>query len=95
MKSFEGYKELERILEMALVQAAEGKGKDRHACDLPFDEQPIIKIQEFVGSGFATGQAMKKIQESTRMPKDRKVTELLGAIVYLAGAICYIEKEED
>lgn len=94
MKRFKGYSELENVLEMALTRAAEGKGKERHANNSPFEEQPIIKIQEVVGAGFALGQALKKIEESTRMPKEKKVPELLDAIVYLAGAICFMDKED-
>ena len=37
-------------------------------------------------------QAIKKTVESKRLPKDRAVAELLGAINYLAGAVIALEK---
>lgn len=87
-----GYEDLAEILRDAYDQASGGKGKERHANDLPFDEQPIAKIQSLVGSGFALGQAIKKIQESQRMEPEAARKELLGAIVYIAGAIIHLEK---
>ena len=47
------------------------------------------------GTGALLYQAYKKAEESQRLPTDRAVAELLGAIVYLAGAIIYIEKEHE
>lgn len=88
-----GYEELSRVLELAIEQSANGKGKERHAVDRPFTEQPIMLIQEMVGPGFALGQACKKIQESCRMDTESAKQELLGAIVYLAAA--YLQREKD
>jgi len=86
------YASLEQVLNRAYAQAALGKGKERHACDRPFEEQPMQTISQLLGSH--TGllyQAMKKIQESQRMDKDAAVRELLGAINYIAGAVIFIE----
>lgn len=73
------------FLTAASLQATGGKGIDRHAGGRPWLEQPIIAIQEAVGGGFALGQAMKKIQEAERLPRDRALEELKGAVIYLAG----------
>lgn len=87
------YHSLERILRAALLQAAEGKGRERHANGESFDDQPMQIINQLVGVGFSTGQAIKKIQESRRMKPAAAIHELLGAIVYTAGAILHLEAE--
>lgn len=89
-----GYEDLAGVLRQAYHQAAGGKGADRHAGGQPFDAQPMQTICDLVGRGFALGQAIKKIQESQRMEPDAAKRELLGAIVYLAGAIIHIERSE-
>ena len=89
-----GYECLARVLDRALDQAACGKGKERHAKDLPFDQQPMQQLIGLYGPGFALGQAAKKAQESQRLPRDRAIAELLGAINYLAGAVVYLENED-
>lgn len=53
----------------------------------------MFKLMRLYGPGFALGQAAKKSQEAQRLPKDRAAAELLGAIVYLAGAIIDLERE--
>lgn len=87
-----GYESLANVLVRAFNQASAGKGKERHAQDLPFDAQPMQKLCELYGPGFALGQAAKKAQESQRLPHDRAIAELLGAINYLAGAVIHLEK---
>jgi len=89
----EDYASLHKILKRAFNQAVSGKGKERHADGRVFEEQPIIRIQELVGSGFCLGQAIKKIQESVRLETPKSSTELLGAIVYLAAAVFFQERE--
>lgn len=88
-----GYSKLEDVLNRAYQQAASGKGKERHAGALPFDKQPMQQLCNLYGRGFALGQAGKKMQEAQRMPRDAAVRELLGAIVYLAGAVIHLEAE--
>lgn len=88
----DGYDSLRHVLALALEQASSGKGKERHAvAHRSFDRQPIMEIGHMVGSGFALGQAIKKAQESTRLPPDRAKAELLGAINYLAAAYLLLE----
>ena len=89
-----GYESLADVLQRALDQAQCGKGAERHATGLPFDQQPMQSISKLVGS--ADGlvyQAIKKAQESQRLPEGRDIAELLGAINYLAGAIIYKETQ--
>jgi len=88
MKVEPGYEALAAVLTEALDQAQHGKGKERHATDKPFIEQPIMVIGDLVGEGFQLGQAIKKLQESQRMidPK-MAIKERLGAINYIAASI--------
>lgn len=88
-----GYESLANVLQRAYEQAVQGKGAERHANSLPFDKQPMQSISTLLNDH--TGllyQAMKKIQESTRMDKDAAVRELLGAINYCAGAVFFLEQ---
>lgn len=88
-----GYRLLALILAEALSQAQDGKGKDRHASGEPFEEQPIVAINESLGSNHgAIFQAIKKARESSRLPRDRARFELLGAINYLAAAIIVLDR---
>ncbi len=84
------YKVLKDVLDLAYAQASKGKGAERHGQDIPFERQPMQTISGLLNSH--TGllyQAMKKIQESERLPHDRAEAELLGAINYIAGAIIF------
>lgn len=106
-KPAEGYESLFRILRKAHDQAALGKGKERHANDLPFGAQPMQGIGFLLHSSEGMlYQAMKKIQEANtvleqgRRSQDPAVVdagkrfaerELLGAIVYTAGALLFEE----
>lgn len=83
----EGYEQLATVLQDAYDQAAKGKGAARHGTGKPFHEQPMQDLIRLYGPGFALGQAGKKMQESQRMDRDAAERELLGAIVYIAGAI--------
>jgi hypothetical protein len=91
------YDRLMNVLMAAYDQGAKGKGKERHSSGLPFENQPLKDIQKLVGVGFSFGQAIKKLQESQKMLDRGSIeaakTEILGAIVYCAGAHVYIEDE--
>lgn len=89
------YASLSNVLRRAYDQASDGKGSERHGQDLPFTKQPMQLIQDLVGEGFVLGQAIKKMQESQRLPHDAAIRELLGAINYIAGAIIHKEKENN
>lgn len=87
-----GYEKLADVLRRAYDQAAHGKGRDRHANSRPFHEQPMQDLIRLHGVGFATGQASKKAGEALGLPTlERQVAELLGAIVYLSGAVIALE----
>jgi hypothetical protein len=89
----DGYHGLFDVLADALDQAQLGKGAERHGQDKAFEEQPMQKLIELHGRGFAYGQAGKKAQESERLAYEAARRELLGAIVYLAGAVINLDKE--
>jgi hypothetical protein len=90
--NIQGYESLASVMTRAYDQAAVGKGKERHATDAPFEQQTSQLICELLNTH--TGQihqAVKKSVESVRLPHDAAVRELLGAIVYLAGAVIALE----
>ena len=92
------YHSLLNVLIEALDQAQSGKGAERHNLtnDMPFERQRMQTISELIGSvDGMTYQACKKITEGVKLPTlDRQVAELLGAIVYLAGAIIFLRKQD-
>jgi len=91
------YAALQKVLDEAYRQSAEGKGNARHANDKPFTEQPILSIGRMVGPGFAAGQVMKKAQEAIGMAArgetEAAANELLGAIVYAASAVVLVREK--
>lgn len=91
----QGYDSLAGVLLMAFNQASAGKGRERHANGLPFDQQPMTAINELLGSsdGYVY-QAIKKAVEAKRLPPARAIAELLGAINYLAGAVLHIQRHQ-
>jgi hypothetical protein len=93
-----GYEELARILEQAYNQSAKGKGKQRHANNLPFKEQPIMKIGRMSGIGGHVYQIMKKAQEAGNMHKrgehEAAIAEFYGVIVYAAAAVLLTEESK-
>ena len=90
-----GYESLRRVLDSAYEQAARGKGRERHALDgAGFDNQPMQRLIDAHGLGFATGQACKKAEEALGMDHGAARRELLGAIVYLVGAIVWMDRQE-
>lgn len=97
-KENEDYRPLIAVLNLAVEQAAVGKGRERHANNRPFDRQPIMEISRMVGYGYPSGQAMKKTQEAFGMLRDEKFDsakrELLGAINYLAAAFLYVHEKQ-
>ncbi len=89
------YQSLRTVLDDAYDQAAFGKGNERHAQGLPFDEQPMQQISELINSPDGmVYQLIKKAQESQRMQPDAAIRELYGVINYAAGVIIYLKKTE-
>jgi hypothetical protein len=95
-KPVPGYDTLGSILTQAYDQAARTKGVERHADGKPFHLQPMQTIAEKRGIGFLLGQADKKSIEAQGMIARGEVSkgihELLGAIVYTAGAILFTQR---
>lgn len=93
------YRHLRRVLDLAYDQSANGKGQERHANNLAFEDQEILAISRSVGVGFPLGQARKKAGESLGMFNRGQIpaakTEVLGAIVYLAAAWLWYEEQEN
>lgn len=88
-----GFERLAAVLYQAYSQAAFGKGKERHANGKPFHEQPMQDLIRLNGLGFAVGQACKKSTEALNFAsKQKSIDEMLGAIVYLAGAVISLER---
>lgn len=91
-----GYESLADVLQRAYNQAAVGKGVERHsAAGEPFHEQVMQIGAAKFGHGALLFQAFKKSEESQRLPHDRAINELLGAINYLAGAVIALEIKKD
>jgi len=92
-----GYEVLAKILDEALDQAQNGKGHERHVGGgetrrptpiVTFAEQRMVRICEALGSSqHAIGQALKKLEEALVLPMPARRRELLGAIIYAAGAV--------
>ena len=86
-----GYEDLAEVLTAALMQAAAGKGSERHGNGCAFADQPMAEITRAHGLGFPLGQCEKKGREAAGMVArgefDAARRELLGAINYLAGAV--------
>jgi hypothetical protein len=95
----DNYTTLRTILDAAFNHAAIGKGKERHARDLPFDKQPMLETTRLVGPGFPLGQAIKKAGEAAGMIErdeyDAAIAECLGAINYLAGAVAWVREQKN
>ena len=89
------YDSLKLVLHDAYIQASEGKGKERHANDEPFELQQICSIPRMQGTtDFVTGQAIKKCLEIRNLPDPAaKINELLGAINYIAAAVIVIQEK--
>lgn len=85
------YESLYGVLEKALLQCQNGKGKERHSePNEPFDKQVICEVTRRLSrskAGYPLGQAVKKIYETVNLTDEQAVEELLGAINYIAAAI--------
>lgn len=89
------YGSLKAVLDEALGQACNGKGKERHASEgEAFEDQIICEVSRRIGLGYPLGQAVKKIYESQRLSGDAGARELLGAINYIAAAIIVMRERQ-
>ena len=99
IKTHDGYEKLLEHLLQAYNQAAVGKGKERHANNLPFEQQEICQGNRELGSmDGAIFQARKKAKESKILlklkGKEAAKAELYGAINYLCAACVLIDEIE-
>lgn len=92
-KDRDDYLPLLRTFLGALEQAAYGKGRERHANDLPFIEQPILTMARMLDSdaGLAQQVIKKTIEARTLPTKQARVNELRGTLVYAAAMILFEE----
>jgi len=103
VQAVEGYDVLAEVLATAYLQAATGKGRERHSTGplgfQPWHLQPIMQMGRMVGPGGHAYQIQKKAQESVTMAGNKNFmgakAEALGAIVYAAALFrLYAEQEE-
>lgn len=92
-KDRDDYLPLLRTFLGALEQAAYGKGRERHANDLPFVEQPILTMAHMLDSdaGLAQQVIKKTIEARTLPTKAARINELRGTLVYAAAMILFEE----
>lgn len=87
------YESLRRVFDEAFIQASSGKGAERHGNGLPFDQQPMQVISDLLDSDVGMlFQALKKLQEGSRMDRAAARREYLGAINYIAGVIVRMDR---
>jgi hypothetical protein len=84
----------------AIRQAALGKGERHGGSATPFLEQQWRLLAKHHGVGFLTGQAAKKLNEAALAfnaggARDAFEREVLGAIVYSAMAVLYVDMTDD
>lgn len=91
------YATLRKVLDDALDQAANGKGKERHASPgQRFEDQEIVAGCRDLGSNHGPlFQVRKKAKESARLPRAAARRELLGAIVYAAAAVIWLDEQPE
>lgn len=94
-----GYESLAVVLNLALEQAQSEKGSERHTRngkEANFTDQYMIRGSRIHGMNGPLFQAGKKIEEVYSLPtKEAKIEELLGAINYIAGAVMWLQKEQE
>lgn len=92
-KDRDDYLPLLRTFLGALEQAAYGKGRERHANDRPFTEQPILTMARMLDSDAGLAQqVIKKTIEARSLPsKTARINELRGTLVYAAAMILFEE----
>lgn len=79
-----------------LRQVTRGKGRERHQRGRDFVDQPILVIPALLGGVVGLGgllyQAMKKCEESVKLPHERMIAELRGSAIYTLAAVMHIER---
>jgi hypothetical protein len=95
------YNRLQRVLQDAEYQAADGKGKERHATDNQYEDQVICVVGRLLRGhpyGSHAYQVIKKTIEAGRLYKIKgpgaAYEEVLGAINYAAAMNILIAEDE-
>ena len=90
-----GYERLAAVLDEALQQAQDGKGRERHGFTAQtFEQQSIVALNELIGSIHGQAyQVAKKLIEATRLPPEHARRDLLGAINYAAAAVIQLDRQ--
>lgn len=96
------------VLQEIFDQTFSGKGEQRHGHGSNFEDQPWKYITDNVGTGFVTGQAMKKLMElrSFKVAEDASAEdkkraylawkrEALGVATYVIMGIMYEDSIND
>ena len=82
-----------------LRQMTRGKGRERHQRGRDFVDQPILVIPALLGGDIGLGgllyQAMKKVEEASGLPHERRIAELRGAVIYTLAAIIHVQRAGD
>jgi hypothetical protein len=101
VNSADPYFELNLVLQNAMKQASQGKGKERHANDNNYEDQVICIVGRLLKDhpfGAHAYQVIKKTIEAGRLYKisgpEAAYNEMLGAINY-AAAMNILIKEKD
>lgn len=91
------YVSLEDVLARAYMQAAVGKGAERHNLSgtTRFEDQRMQTVSLLIDSHKGMEyQVIKKITEGVNLPTHAaQIKELLGAINYIAGMILFLERK--
>ena len=97
--SQDGYASLRGVLDSALAQASGGKGAERHANGLPFEDQPIMQITRLLGEHPVAAlayQVIKKTVEAGKLYKlkgpEAAMQEMHGAINYAAAVVLRLQE---
>ena len=97
--SDQGYQILRDVLDCAYDQAVTGKGEERHGLGRKFPDQHIVSYPRERGTmeGLMF-QVKKKMEEAVDLFKNgdagKAEEDLLGAIVYLAAMVIFIEERD-
>lgn len=84
---------LQSVFDAAILQATHGKGTRHGGATTPFLKQPWVHYAKMHGTGFLTGQAVKKLEESLTKPTvEQTIQEMLGAIVYMGMAVLQLNE---
>lgn len=93
LQSDANYLSLRKVLDLAYKRSSSGKGKERHADNNPFEQQPICtELRTMHDTAPAVYQIRKKALESLRLQPETAIRELLDVMVYAAAAVIYLQE---